>query len=159
MTSNVAAGLLMFRWTRDELQFFLVHPGGPYFKNKDEGVWSIPKGIPNPGEDLLITAQREFNEETGLLSRPPFYPLGTIKQKGGKVVHGWAFMGEWNPDDGITCNTFEIEWPPKSGRLQTFPEQDRAAWMNFEEAKNHINPQQVPFLEKTIQLQGKISSA
>ena len=159
MTSNIAAGLLMCRWSRDQLQFFLVHPGGPYFKSKDAGVWSIPKGIPEPGEELLAAAQREFNEETGLQSKPPFHPLGTIRQKGGKVVHGWTFAGEWNPDDGITCNTFEIEWPPRSGRFQEFPEQDRAAWMNFEEAKNHINPHQVPFLERAVQLQSKISHA
>ena len=159
MTSNIAAGLLMCRWFRDQLQFFLVHPGGPYFRNKNAGVWSIPKGIPDPGEDLLSTAQREFNEETGLKSKPPFFPLGTVKQKGGKLVHGWAFIGVWDPDDGISSNNFEIEWPPRSGRYQQFPEQERAAWMTFEEAKDHINPNQVPFLETALEILGKVPRA
>lgn len=154
MASTVSAGLLMCRSTRDELQFFLVHPGGPYFKNKDLGVWSIPKGIPETGEDLLHTARREFHEETGLLSSPPFHPLGSITQKSGKVVHAWSFIGEWDPKTGITCNHFEIQWPPGSGNYQRFPEQDKAAWMNPEQARNHINPRQIPFLDRAAGLHG-----
>jgi predicted NUDIX family NTP pyrophosphohydrolase len=148
MAANVAAGLLMCRWSNEELEYFLVHPGGPFFKNKDLGVWSIPKGLPEKDEDLLTTAQREFNEETGLTAAPPYYPLEVIKQKGGKIVHAWAFEGEWDPASGITCNSFKVEWPPKSGKFLEFPEQDSAAWMNYEQASKHINPGQLPFLKQ-----------
>src|SRR5687767_12697521 len=114
MAVHNSAGLLMYRWANEELEFFLVHPGGPFFKNKDLGVWSIPKGLPENGEDLLHTAQREFKEETGLDANPPFHALGTVQQKAGKIVHAWAFEGEWDSANGITCNSFKIEWPPKS---------------------------------------------
>jgi predicted NUDIX family NTP pyrophosphohydrolase len=148
MPTQIAAGLLMCRWVGQELEYFLVHPGGPFFINKDLGVWSIPKGLPDNNEDLIVTAQREFNEETGLTSKPPFYPIGTVKQKGGKVVHAWAFLGEWDASTGITCNSFKIEWPPRSGKFQEHPEQDKAAWMKYDEATRHINPAQIPFLER-----------
>ncbi len=144
----LAAGLLMCRNKNGALEFFLVHPGGPFFKNKELGVWSIPKGIPNDGEDLLTAAQREFHEETGLTPSPPYHSLGSIKQKGGKVVHAWAFVGDWNSADGITCNTFKLEWPPRSGKFQEFPEMDKAAWMNLNEAKQYIRAEQFPLLEK-----------
>src|SRR5690349_2485033 len=126
MAAHISAGLLMYRKVPG-LEFFLVHPGGPYFKNKTLGVWSIPKGLPENDEDLLITAQREFKEETGITPSPPFDPLGSIQQKAGKIVHAWSFSGSWDPTTGITCNTFSIEWPPRSGRFQEFPEQDQAA--------------------------------
>jgi predicted NUDIX family NTP pyrophosphohydrolase len=155
MSLQLSAGLLMYRFQENEIEFFLVHPGGPFFKNKDLGVWSIPKGLPEQNEDLLTTAQREFNEETGLNSNPPFHELGTIQQKSGKVVHAWAFMGEWDPADGITCNTFEIEWPPKSGKFQKFPEQDRASWLSYDEAVKHINPAQIPLLDKALAMLSK----
>ena len=148
MTSNVAAGLLMCDTRDGEIAFFLVHPGGPYFRNKDVGVWTIPKGLPESGEDLLETAQREFFEETGIKPTQPFHELGTIKQKSGKVVHAWAFHGSWNPASGITCNEFTIEWPPRSGKQASFPEVDKAAWMNFETAKKSILAEQFPFLER-----------
>lgn len=147
MAASLSAGLLMCR-LQSELEFFLVHPGGPFFKSKELGAWSIPKGIPDGDEDLLLTAQREFKEETGIVPTPPYHPLGSIQQKGGKIVHAWAFLGEWNPDEGIHCNTFSLEWPPKSGRFQEFPEQDRAAWMNHDKAAIHINPAQLPLLER-----------
>jgi predicted NUDIX family NTP pyrophosphohydrolase len=147
-THHLAAGLLMFRKVNAEPEFFLVHPGGPFFKTKDIGVWSIPKGLPEPNEDLLATAQREFMEETGLMAQPPFHSLGFIKQKGGKIVHAWAFEGEWNEATGITCNTFKIEWPPRSGRFQEFPEADRAAWMDYSTACQHIIPEQIPLLDR-----------
>jgi predicted NUDIX family NTP pyrophosphohydrolase len=150
MSVHQSAGLLMCRKSDQQLEFFLVHPGGPFFKNKTAGVWSIPKGLPEGNEDLLSAAQREFQEETGLSSKPPFFPLGSIQQKGGKIVHAWAFFGEWNPDDGIHSNTFSIEWPPKSGRMQEFPEQDQAAWLNFDDARARINPAQVPLLERAL---------
>jgi predicted NUDIX family NTP pyrophosphohydrolase len=152
MTQNISAGLLMCRKKNGELEFFLIHPGGPFFKNKDLGVWSIPKGIPDLNEDLLSAAQREFTEETGLTATPPFHELATIKQKRGKVVHAWAFEGEWNEQEGIVCNTFKLEWPPKSGRFQKFPEADRAAWMNFAKASDHIIPEQIPLLERAIKI-------
>jgi predicted NUDIX family NTP pyrophosphohydrolase len=151
MATNLAAGLLMFRIINAEPEFFLLHPGGPFFKNKDAGVWSIPKGLPEPGEDFLTTAQREFKEETGLIAHPPFHELGTIKQKGGKIVHAWAFGGEWDPTRGITCNTFTIEWPPRSGKFQEFPEADRAAWMDYAKAKELIIPEQAPLLDRVKQ--------
>jgi predicted NUDIX family NTP pyrophosphohydrolase len=151
MSQNISAGLLMCR-NSGELEFFLVHPGGPFFKNKNLGAWSIPKGIPDPEEDLLLAAQREFQEETGLQPSPPFHPLGTIKQKRGKVVHAWAFEGSWDKSSGINSNTFELEWPPKSGRLQKFPEADKAAWMNFEKAKAHIIAEQIPLLERAREI-------
>src|SRR4051812_24164328 len=120
-TKSVAAGLLMYRINNGTIEFFLVHPGGPFFKNKDKGHWSIPKGIPNEGEDLLAAAQREFTEETGLISKEPYTSLGTATQKSGKTIHAWAFAGDWDESAGIISNTFELEWPPKSRRIQNFP--------------------------------------
>lgn len=151
MAAHISAGLLMCRKT-NELEFFLVHPGGPFFKNKDLGTWSIPKGLPNDNEELLQTAQREFHEETGLSSHPPFEPLGSVQQKAGKIVHAWGFLGEWDPATGITCNTFKLEWPPRSGKFQEFPEQDKAEWMNYERAIKYINPAQIPLLERARDL-------
>jgi predicted NUDIX family NTP pyrophosphohydrolase len=150
MASQISAGLLMCRSTLAGLEYFLVHPGGPFFKNKNEGVWSIPKGLPNGEEDLLAAAQREFLEETGLKAEAPFYPLGNIQQKGRKIVYAWAFVGQWDPANGITCNTFKIEWPPRSGKFQEFPEVDKACWMNYQEAAMHIIAEQIPFLERAI---------
>jgi predicted NUDIX family NTP pyrophosphohydrolase len=153
MAVHLSAGLLMCRNTPSQsFEFFLVHPGGPYFKNKDEGVWSIPKGLPDGEEDILLTAQREFQEETGLKPEPPFYELGSIRQKGGKVVHAWAFLGEWNPDEGITCNTFKLEWPPRSGKFQEFPEMDKACWMTYPEASKRIIAEQIPLLSRAREL-------
>jgi predicted NUDIX family NTP pyrophosphohydrolase len=148
MKDNVAAGLLMCRLSDGILEFFLVHPGGPFYKNRDAGVWSIPKGMPENGEDLLATAQREFREETGLAASPPFHTLGTIRQKGGKVVHAWTFKGNWDLASGIQCNTFSMEWPPNSGKQTEFPEVDKARWMNFSEAVGMILPAQLPLLER-----------
>ena len=110
-----SAGILLYRKTGSEPEFFLVHPGGPFFAKKQEGWWTIPKGEPNPDEDLLECAIREFEEETGYRPSPPFTELAPITQKGGKKVYCWAAEGDLDPD-AITCNTFEIEWPPKSGR-------------------------------------------
>jgi predicted NUDIX family NTP pyrophosphohydrolase len=147
---SIAAGLLMYQPLGDNYQFFLVHPGGPFFRNKDLGVWSIPKGLPNKDEDLLSAAIREFTEETGLMSSGPYYAVGSTKQKGGKLVHCWAFAGSWDGTP-IRSNTFQLEWPIKSGRFQEFPEQDKAGWFDYEEAKTKINPAQVVFLDKVLQ--------
>ncbi len=151
---NLSAGLLMYRLLTGPsaaMQFFLVHPGGPYFTQKDKGWWGIPKGLPNEGEDLLQTAQREFKEETGLEPRPPFLPLESIKQKGGKTVWAWAFAGAWEEGQGISCNTFRVEWPYKSGKWQSYPEVDAARWFTYEEACQYINAAQIPFLDRLME--------
>lgn len=140
----------MYRKHGEGLQFFLVHPGGPWFRKKDEGWWMIPKGLPEEGEELLQTACREFEEETGIQPHEPFIPLGEIKQKGGKVVHAWAFAGQWNEEEGFRCNNFKVEWPYKSGRWQEFPEVDKAGWFNYEDACRKINSAQIPFTDRLI---------
>ena len=117
---RISAGLLMYRISNGGIEVLLAHPGGPFFQNKNEGAWSIPKGEIEPGEDLLIAAQREFEEETGLTLSGPFIPLGSVKQKGGKEVHAWAFSGDCDPKANVS-NKFSIEWPPKSGRQEEFP--------------------------------------
>ena len=115
-SKKISAGLMMFRRrAAGELEVFLAHMGGPYFRNKDEGSWTIPKGEPEPGEGLFETATREFEEETGVAPEPPFTSLGSAKQRGGKLVHAWAFEGDWDASRTLTSNTFEIEWPPRSG--------------------------------------------
>jgi predicted NUDIX family NTP pyrophosphohydrolase len=144
--SIISAGLLMCRWWQSELQYFLVHPGGPYFKNKNEGAWTIPKGLQESQEDLLAAAIREFTEETGIIPHPPYQDLGSIKQKGGKLVHAWTFIGEWDDTTEIETNTFLLEWPPKSGKKTEFPEIDKAEWMSFEKAMARIIAEQQPFL-------------
>lgn len=148
----VSAGLLMCKQRGGELHFLLVHPGGPFFRNKDQGSWSIPKGLTDENEDLLQSAVREFKEETGIIAEPPFYELGKIKQKGGKEVYAWAFLCpekyvSWQPDKDLISNTFSLQWPPKSGKTQLFPEIDRGSWFNFQEGCSKINQAQIPFLE------------
>jgi predicted NUDIX family NTP pyrophosphohydrolase len=152
MPKPIACGLLMYRYSNHQLEFFLVHPGGPFFRNKKTGVWSVPKGLPEGNEDKLATAIREFTEETGITPTPPFTELTPVQQKSGKIVYAWAFKGEWSPSDGIVSNTFKLEWPPSSGKFQTFPEQDEAAWMDFESAKVAINPGQIKLLEQAHSL-------
>ena len=142
-----SSGLLLFRRRAAGLEVLLVHPGGPFFKNKDDGAWSIPKGEPEAGEDLLSAAQREFVEETGFKSSPPFTELSPITQKGGKVVHAWAFAGNCDPAQ-LRSNTFTLEWPPRSGRTQEFPEIDRAEWFDVETAKRKIKATQFPLIEE-----------
>ena len=152
MADKISCGLLMYR-IKPELQFFLVHPGGPFFKNKHEGSWTIPKGLPLPNESLLDAAIREFKEETGIVPTGPYTELGHVVQKSGKVVYAWAFAGEW--DGGkVFSNEFEIEWPPRSGRKQKFPEVDKAAWYTHEEAIVMVNPAQRLFLERLTNTKG-----
>ena len=137
----------MFR-RRERLELLLVHPGGPFFKNRDEGAWSIPKGELGSDEDPLATARRELIEETGIV--PPeggYLSLGEIRQKGGKRVIAWAFEGDCDPD-AIESNTFEMEWPPRSGRRQTFPEVDRAAFFPADVARVKLNPAQAALVDR-----------
>jgi len=143
-----SAGLLMFRRRGREVEVFLVHPGGPFWSKKDEGAWSIPKGIVEEGEDIFQTAIREFEEETGLkVSAEKFITLSPLKLKSGKIIHAWAFEGDCDPGR-IKSNTFKMEWPPKSGRIQEFPEIDRAGWFTLNEARKKINPGQVNFIDQ-----------
>jgi len=144
-----SAGLLMYRVRDGELQFLLAHPGGPLWKNKDAGAWTIPKGELAPGEAPLVAAQREFDEELGFKPQGPFVELTPIKQKSGKIVRAWAVEGDCDPDQ-CKSNTFKMEWPPRSGRQQEFPEIDRAEFLGFEQAKEKINPAQVKFLEEVL---------
>ncbi len=144
---RISAGLLMYRIKDGALQVLLAHPGGPYFVNKDEGAWSIPKGEPDADENFLVTAQREFEEETGVKPQGPFVPLKPIKQKGGKVVHAWAFQGDCDTQ-AIRSNTFTMEWPPKSGRQQEFPEIDRAEFFDLGMAKRKIKAGQEALLKR-----------
>ena len=144
---RISAGLLMYRIRRETVQVLLAHPGGPLFRSKDDGAWSIPKGEAEPGEDLLTAARREFEEETGVRPSGPFIPLKPIKQKGGKIVHAWAFEGDCDPAT-IKSNSFTMEWPPRSGRESEFPEIDRAEFFDLETAKTKIKAAQVPLLEE-----------
>ena len=143
-----SAGLLMCRTQNEKLEFFLVHPGGPFYARKNEGVWSIPKGMPEINEELQETALREFFEETGIKPHPPFHSLGSSKLKSGKVIYAWSFLGTWDPSQGIVSNQIDIEWPPGTGKFISIPEADRAEWMDFDKATAMINPKQVPFLER-----------
>ena len=142
-----SAGLLMFRRGGGELEVLLVHPGGPFWKNKDLGAWTIPKGEHDAGEEALVAAVREFLEETGIEPRGPFIALTPVKQAGGKVVAAWAFEGDADAA-AIHSNTFSLEWPRGSGRFQDFPEVDRAAWFSLDEARRKILRSQVPLLEE-----------
>jgi predicted NUDIX family NTP pyrophosphohydrolase len=138
----------MFRQTTDMIEVLLAHPGGPFFRNKDNGVWTIPKGEASPDEDLLIRARIEFEEEIGIKPSGNWIPLGSIKQKGGKTVHAWAFEGDLPESYKLRSNTFQIEWPPRSGKLKEFPEIDRAEFFGEEIARRKINPAQTPFLDR-----------
>ncbi|MEJ2882329.1 NUDIX domain-containing protein [Pedobacter sp. GR22-6] len=140
-------GILMYRFGDKELEFLLVHPGGPFFKHKDVGVWSIPKGEGNDGEDPLQTAVREFEEETGLRPIGDFVALNPVLQKGGKQVFCWAVQGDFAVEQ-LLSNTFPMEWPPKSGKTIAVEEVDKAGWFTLDEARIRINERQVPLLEQ-----------
>ena len=145
-----SAGLLMYRTRAGQVEVFLVHPGGPFWARKDAGVWSIPKGE-FTDENPLEAAKREFHEETGFTATGEFVPLETIKQAGGKIVHAWAVEGDCDAD-AIESNTFEIEWPPRSGRRRSFPEVDRAAWLPLPQAREKILKSQEPLLDQLEQM-------
>ena len=148
---RVSAGLLMYRVVDGKFQVLLAHPGGPHFRNKDEGAWTIPKGEVEPGEDLLEAAKREFQEETGITPTGPFIKLTPIKQKGGKIVHAWAFEGDCDPN-AIVSNSFTMEWPPKSGRQRAFPELDRAGFFDEAAASRKIKDAQMSFVKECKQI-------
>jgi predicted NUDIX family NTP pyrophosphohydrolase len=140
---------LLFRQKRNGLQILLGHPGGPFWRNKDQGAWSIPKGLIVPGEAPDAAAHREFAEETGHRPTGEAISLGTARQPGGKLVHVWAMGGDWNPAD-LRSNMFELEWPPRSQRLRTFPELDRAAWFGVAEARDKILKGQAVFIDRLL---------
>jgi predicted NUDIX family NTP pyrophosphohydrolase len=150
MPQVISAGVLLFHKS-PQLEVFLTHPGGPYFKNKDSGSWFIPKGEVNPGEKLLEAAQRELHEETGLSAQEPFYELGNVKLKSGKIVTIWASETKHKPSF-IKSNNFEMEWPPHSGRMQSFPEADNGVFFTIEEAHKKIHASQQEFLVRLEQL-------
>ena len=175
MAIRQSAGILLFRRRPDridgdgadgrrggvdrfeDVEVLLAHPGGPFFTNRDDGHWTLPKGEPDPDEtDLLAVARREFAEEVGVEppatgpdGRPPL-ELGAIVQKGGKVVHAWAIEGDLDPGAAVS-NTFEMEWPPRSGTRRTFPEIDRVAWFAPDEARRRLKPTQVPFVDRLVE--------
>jgi predicted NUDIX family NTP pyrophosphohydrolase len=153
MATRRSAGIVLFRrpaFGKAEVEVLLGHPGGPFFTRRDEGHWTIPKGEPDdPGDDLLAVARREFAEETGHAAPDAVdpIPLGTIVQKGGKVVHGWAIEGDLDPATAAS-NTFVMEWPPRSGQSQEFSEIDRVAWFATGEARRRLKPTQIPFVDR-----------
>jgi predicted NUDIX family NTP pyrophosphohydrolase len=147
MTSKQSAGILLYRWKSGTLEVFLVHPGGPFWKNKDAGSWTIPKGEFENEEPALDAAIREFREETGFTLKGHFQPLSPVRQKGGKRIFAWALPGDLDPAK-ISSNTFELEWPRHSGRQQTFPEVDKGGWFTLTAARLIINPAQIALLEE-----------
>src|SRR5208283_628423 len=151
---KISAGLLMFRYRGGTIQVLLVHPGGPIWTHRDIAAWSIPKGLLAPGEDEFAAAQREFEEETGIKPSGHFIPMNPVKQPGGKVVQAWKFEGDCDPSL-IKSNHFSMEWPPHSGQRREFPEVDRAAWFNIEDAKIKIHKGQAPLLYELEQLLSK----
>ena len=144
---RISAGLLLYRRQGPALEVLLVHPGGPFWRNKDLGAWSIPKGEAEPGEDLLGVAPRELREEVGVDVDGTFLPLSPVRQAGGKVVHAWAVEADVDAN-AIVSNTYQMEWPPRSGRQQRFPEVDRAAWFDVAEARRRILSGQVPLIDE-----------
>jgi predicted NUDIX family NTP pyrophosphohydrolase len=147
-----SAGILLYRLAAGELEVLLVHPGGPFWARRDDGVWSIPKGEYEPGEEPMVAARREFAEELG--REPPageLLDLGEIRQRSGKRVRAWALEGDLDAD-AIVSNDFMIEWPPRSGRMREFPEVDRAAWFDVRRAREKLNPGQVPLLDRLTEV-------
>ena len=151
--TKVSAGLLLYRNRNHQLEVLLVHLGGPFWAKKDAGAWFVPKGEINPGEDELFAAKREFQEETGLAPGENLVPLGSVKHKSGKKVSAWAFEGDCDPAT-LRSNTFEMEWPPHSGKTREFPEIDRAAFFTIEAAREKMHPAEFEFV---IRL-GKLAS-
>ncbi len=141
-----SAGILLYCLRRNRVEVFLVHPGGPFWRNKDEGAWTIPKGEANAGEDRLAAAIREFAEETGTALAGDFRALPAVKQAGGKWVHAFTIEGDLDPAT-LVSNEFEMEWPPRSGKHARFPEVDRGAWFTLDEARRRINKGQAALLD------------
>jgi predicted NUDIX family NTP pyrophosphohydrolase len=153
-SSQPSAGLLLFRRSPQGLEVFLAHPGGPFWHTRDAGAWTIPKGLTEKGEDSLAAACREFEEETGIRPEGPFIPLGSIRQKAGKLVHAWAWEGDADPTR-VTSNLMRTEWPRGSGRFLTFPEVDRCAWFDPQTAREKINAAQAELIAR---LEGVLSA-
>ena len=149
--SRTSAGILLYRRTSEGIQVLLGHPGGPYFEGKDVGAWSIPKGQAGSGEELLAVAKREFGEETGHVvgSNSRLMELGSVRQRGGKTVYAWALEGDMDPNDAWS-NTFQMEWPPRSGIFIDVPELDQVAWFTPEQARVAMNPAQVELVETLL---------
>ncbi len=147
-----SAGLLMYNNSNGELKIFLVHPGGPFFTKKDDGYWGIPKGLVEKDEDYLQAAKREFEEETGIKPVGEFISLGTTTQTNNKIVHAWAFESESSEQIEITCNTFEMEWPPNSGKKQQFPEVDKGEFFNINDARKKTYSAQHVFIDRLLEL-------
>src|SRR5258708_7196088 len=147
-----SAGILVYRILDKRPEFFRVHPGGPYWKNKEEGSWTIPKGEFMADEEALQAAIREFREETGVTLTGPFLPLTPVRQKSGKQIYAWAAAGDIDPAT-ITSNTFDIEWPPRSGKQVSFPEVDKGSWFDLATAARLINPAQTALLEELTRLE------
>ena len=143
---QTSAGILLYRRSEGALDVLLIHPGGPFWAKKDEGAWSVPKGLCEPGEEAEAAARREFAEETGHAVAGPMIALGRFRQPSGKVLLVWALEGDFDPET-LRSNTFEMEWPPRSGRMAEFPEADRAGWFRPEEARRKILKGQLPVLE------------
>ncbi len=162
--TKISAGILMYRCPRGagcppaadaepagtEPQVFLVHPGGPFFAGRDEGTWTIPKGLIEPGEEPLAAAVREFTEEVGFRPEGGFFPLGQVQQRGGKIVHAWGVETRPDHEIEVRSNTFRREWPPGSGRIQTYPEVDRGAFLDLATARQRVNPAQAEFLDRLL---------
>jgi len=157
MAAKRSAGILLYRRRAGELEVFLAHPGGPFWRNKDVGAWTIPKGEIGDGEDPLIAARREFAEEIGVMLEGEFVPLTPVRQKGGKVVQAWAVEGDCDAAS-IRSNTFSMEWPPKSGKLAEFPEVDRAGWFSITDGKAKILASQQPLLDELESLRKREST-
>jgi predicted NUDIX family NTP pyrophosphohydrolase len=150
---KLSAGLLMYRRSAGSLELFLVHPGGPFWAKKDEGAWSIPKGLFEEGEDPLVAAKREFQEETGFVPDGRFVKLGEFKQPGGKIIHAWSVEGDCDPSS-LKSNLFSLEWPPRSGVVLQFPEVDRGAWLDPAEALRKIHKGQRAIVEQLLRSLG-----
>lgn len=150
MPQRVSAGIVAYRVRNGALEVFLAHPGGPFFAHKDAGHWTIPKGEVEPGEGLLAAALREFHEEVGIALDPnaTYVDLGSIQQKGGKLVRAWAVQVDWDASPAIKSNLFKMEWPNRSGHWQEFPEIDRAQFFPLDEAKRKLKERQVPLLDR-----------
>jgi predicted NUDIX family NTP pyrophosphohydrolase len=146
---QVSAGILLYRYQGNDVEVLLVHLGGPYWLHKDLAAWSIPKGLCEADENLLQAARREFEEETGFAVDGDFIYLGELKQSTGKIVHAWALEGELDADK-IRSNTFSMEWPRNSGRIQEFPEVDKGAWFDLKTARRKIIKGQIPFLDRLV---------
>jgi predicted NUDIX family NTP pyrophosphohydrolase len=145
--ATVSAGLLLYRRTGDGWEVLLAHPGGPFWAHRDAGAWSIPKGLVEEGEDVLMAACREFEEETGLRPTGPFLSLGSVRQKAGKLIHAWAWQGDADPSR-LTSNLMRTEWPRGSGRWLRFPEVDRCVWFSPQTARGKLNPAQTAFIDR-----------